>query len=258
MEMMLTKEDLLKLFKKNGIQKGMVVMVESKGMMTNYIAGGEQMVIEVLKELIGSQGCILAPSFTFDTLDPATDGEYHYDYSLWEEVRNSTIGYDKKISQSNDGFANQLLRNPESGRSTHPVYSFVMLGRYDQKQLRQGMNFPISLHDVLSPLAERKSCLIVFDGQIEKSCFFHALAQQSDQQDVFVQRAYKKHGKEKEIHTFLMNRPHTGLIRRFLNGSNLNSFEIQDHDIEFCSFDMRHDKRWATPSKKTMSSKEKR
>lgn len=258
MEMMLTKEDLLKLFKKNGIQKGMVVMVESKGSMSNYIAGGEQMIIEVLKELIGSQGCIIAPSFTFDTLDPATDGKYHYEYSLWEEVRNSMIGFDKKISQSNDRFANQLLRNPESERSVHPVYSFVMLGRCTKNLWKQGMNFPISFHDVLNPLTERKSCLIMCDGEIAKSCFFHALAQQSGQQDVFVQRAYKKRGKEKEIHTFLMNRPHMGLIRQFLNGSHLSSFEIQDHEIEFCSFDMRRDKKWDTPSKKAISSGEKR
>ena len=58
---MLTRENLLKIFKSFGIQKGMLVLVETNGSLESYIAGGEQMVIEVLKEMLGNQGCIIAP-----------------------------------------------------------------------------------------------------------------------------------------------------------------------------------------------------
>ncbi|WP_305154566.1 hypothetical protein [uncultured Dubosiella sp.] len=62
---MLTRENLLKIFKSFGIQKGMLVLVETNGSLESYIAGGEQMVIEVLKEMLGNQGCIIAYIFIF-------------------------------------------------------------------------------------------------------------------------------------------------------------------------------------------------
>ncbi len=234
---MLTRENLLKIFKSFGIQKGMLVLVETNGSLESYIAGGEQMVIEVLKEMLGNQGCIIAPSFTFDTLDPSTEGIYRYEYPCWEEIRESILGFDKKISQSQDSFANQMLRNPESARSSHPVYSFVFLGRHEESWLKQKNNYPISLDSVFEGLKNKKLGVLSFDKSLMENCVFYALCRKKEDEEVFMLRAYKKRGREKEVHTFLMNQPSFSKIQAVLNEKEIRKEAGEGYEISYFALD---------------------
>lgn len=241
-EVMYTKEDLIALFRKFGIHKGMIVLVEASGSMQNYIAGGEQMVIEVLKELLGSQGCIIAPSFTFETLDPATQGDFRFDYSSWNEVRESLFGFDKRLSQSRNLFANQLMLNPGSERSNHAVYSFVIHGKFDSKTIRQSANYPVSFDSVFKPMLYRDTGILCFDKSPLSSSIFYALTRNTPYEESIVLRAYKQKGKEKEVQTFLMNNPLEFKIRQFLkNKEKIHYADLGNHDISCFALDMRSD-----------------
>lgn len=233
----ITKEDLIFLFKKLGIKKGSHVLVETSEETFSSIAGGSQTLIEALKECVGSQGCLIVPTFSYETLDPASDCFVKYPYELWEPIRESLNGFNLKLSSSSTAFGNQVLRNPKVIRTKHPVYSFAYLGKTEECYLKQSMNYPISFHHVLSAFKKRNAIVLCIDYPIEESCILQAFAQYFDQGLAVIERAYVKSGNENEPKTYLSNRVLYSFSNRIVRKLKKRSQKTNEYDFDSYEFE---------------------
>ena len=66
-----TKKDLIRIFRKIGIDKGMNLIVHSSLSSLGYVVNGANDVIDALLETIGKDGTLMMPSHTGDKTDPA-------------------------------------------------------------------------------------------------------------------------------------------------------------------------------------------
>ncbi len=226
-----TKEDLVALFEELNIKKGTPVFVESDLNSFSSIAGGEQTLIEALKETIGSQGCLIMPSFSFSTLDPATHCFTRYPYSLWSSIRESMNGYNAKITASNTVLSDLLLRYPGVYRTSHPVYSFIYYGKYKKEWTEQSMNDPISLNHVLQCFRSREARLLLFDMAFEDSCLSNAFAHEFEQEVTIIERAYLDHKKQRLPRTFLIGKTRQSFIHKFRKHFKKRERQLNDHTI---------------------------
>ena len=129
-----------------GIQKGMTILVQANMKKLGYIIGDEQIVIEALMDVVGYEGTIIVPTFTYNLLDPACQAD-SIDRKYWRDIRQYSLAYDKKRSapSSDDTLACQFLRNEGVLRSSHPLYSFAAWGKYakficNEHPLHYGLN----------------------------------------------------------------------------------------------------------------------
>lgn len=232
-----TKEDLIVLLKKLGIKKGSHVLVETSEEMFSSIAGGSQTLIEALKDCVGNQGCLIVPTFSYETLDPASDCFVKYPYELWGAIRESLNGFDLKLSSAATAFGNQILRNPKVVRTKHPVYSFAYLGKTEESYLRQSMNDPISFHHVLSAFKKRNAIVLCIDYPIEESCILHAFAQYFNQGLAVIERAYIRSNNGNEAKTYLSNRVLYSFSNRIVRklkkrSQKTNAYDFDSYELE--------------------------
>lgn len=106
----LTKRQLKDAFSRMNVNAGKTVLVHSSYKSLGTIEGGPQAVIDVLIELIGTQGTLLFPTFNFTSWT-----ETHY--------------FDVRHTPSEMGILTEMARNrSEFKRTKHPIYSFVVAG----------------------------------------------------------------------------------------------------------------------------------
>jgi len=93
-----------------GIVEGDNLFVHSDLLHLGFPLDGKLMYLDTLKHKIGKMGSLFAPAFTFSFLR-----EHEYDYKLTRPI--------------NMGFlSDQLLSDPNSCRSKHPINSILMYG----------------------------------------------------------------------------------------------------------------------------------
>lgn len=127
----ITKNDLIAMFKRMGVIKGMILYVQSDLETFSYVNGGSQIVIEALQEAVGFEGTIVTPSFSESLVDPACDQDYLFERDVFDEIRASKPAFHKKKTASECGeFSNQFMRNDGVYRSNHPTHSFLAWGKY--------------------------------------------------------------------------------------------------------------------------------
>lgn len=125
------KNDLISMFKRMRIIKGMILYVQSDLETFSYVNGGCQTLVEALQEVVGFEGSIVTPSFSENLVDPACDMDYLFERDVFDEIRASKPAFHKKKTRSECGdFSNQLMRNDGVFRSNHPTHSFVAWGKY--------------------------------------------------------------------------------------------------------------------------------
>ncbi len=143
-QVIITKKQMLEHLKSLGIVRGMVLLLQCDLNKLGYIAGGAQMVIDCLMELIGYDGTLVVATFTPYMCDPS-NREIKINRNLWKEVRDSMSAFHKKTSLPKDEFARQFMVNEGVVRSYHPLYSFAAWGKYakticDMHPLHFGLN----------------------------------------------------------------------------------------------------------------------
>lgn len=106
----LKKEDFTALLKKAGIKTGDFIFVHSSLTRFGYVKGGENSVIDALLTLVGKNGTIAMPAFSFCWLGRGI--------------------YDRKSSKVRVGAVpNEFLRRQGVFRSNHPTHSVSAKGR---------------------------------------------------------------------------------------------------------------------------------
>jgi len=93
-----------------GLTDGDVLMVHSSYKSLGGVDGGAETVIDALREIVGTQGTVLFPTFNFQSWT-----ETHY--------------FDIRETYSKMGVITELARlRPNAVRTPHPIYSFAVLG----------------------------------------------------------------------------------------------------------------------------------
>ena len=107
---MLGFDELVTGFQQLGLSDEDVLMVHSSYKSLGGVDGGAETVIDALREIVGTKGTVLFPTFNFQSWT-----ETHY--------------YDIQETYSNMGVITELARlRPDAVRTPHPIYSFAVLG----------------------------------------------------------------------------------------------------------------------------------
>lgn len=107
---MLNHKQLLDGFKKTGVHAGETIIVHTSYKSLGGVEGGAETVIDVMRELVGSNGTVMFPAFNFQSWT-----ETHY--------------FDVIETPSKMGMITELARvRPDAKRTPHPIYSFSVWG----------------------------------------------------------------------------------------------------------------------------------
>ena len=139
---------------------------------------GEQALIEALMDVVGYDGTIVVPAFTPELLDPACVPSCPFPYECWEDIRQNSMPYQKKLSMPAhaDPFVCQFLRNDAVVRSNHPLYSFAAWGKYAKVICsRHPLHFGLSDDSPLGHVRDLSGYVLLLGTAFEESCV-HALA----------------------------------------------------------------------------------
>ncbi|MFC2176574.1 AAC(3) family N-acetyltransferase, partial [Bacteroidota bacterium] len=114
----LSSDQLVKEFKKAGIQKGDALFIHSSLKGLGYIENGAITVIEALKQVVTEEGTLIFPTFTIKG-------------SMYETLSDETLVFDPKSSASTVGYiTNQFLKSGNVYRSLHPTHSVAAWGKH--------------------------------------------------------------------------------------------------------------------------------
>lgn len=200
-----TETDFINTFKKLGIEKGSVVLLQGDLSAYEYVVNQEQAVIDALMKLVTNEGCILMPTFTLNCLDPASYETKDVMYEDWSLVREYHMGFDPQLTTCSKytRLAEQFLKNPGVKRTDHPVYSFAFWGTYDEKCLEQPLHLPISFGRVLRDFVSRDSYNLLLNETIENSLLFPALAKTMNLGVLTEKKAIVRNNDRVKIKSFL-------------------------------------------------------
>src|SRR5512134_2702773 len=108
---MLTFDKLVEGFRKLGVEEGDTLLVHSSYKSLGAVDGGPQIVINALEAVLGEEGTLVMPTFSFNF--------------------NKGMPWDVRSTPSKMGILTELVRNePRSKRVFHPIYSFAILGKH--------------------------------------------------------------------------------------------------------------------------------
>ncbi len=113
----LTKEELVKGFKKSGIEKGDILFIHSSLKGLGYIQNGPQDVIDAFKQVVGEEGTLIFPVFTIDM-------------SMLKTLKSGAVFCPKSSPSTVGSITNAFLKNENVFRSLHPTHSVAAWGKY--------------------------------------------------------------------------------------------------------------------------------
>lgn len=172
-----TKEMLSQQLEKLGIQKGMVLFVQSDIRKLGNFAGGAQTLINALMDCVGFEGTLVIPTFTTHLADPACQKQ-RIAREFWGQARQDALPYHRKLSAPDweDAFTLQFLRNEGVVRSYHPMYSFAAWGKYAKLICdKHPLHFGLGENSPLGKLLEFNGHVVLL-GELYHECTLFKLA----------------------------------------------------------------------------------
>ena len=152
---MLTQRDLTQEFAELGVQPGDTLLVHSSYKSFGGVEGGPQAVIGALIAALGEEGTLIMPTFNFDFCQ----GE----------------PWDVRETPSHMGIITELVRkDPRSCRVFHPIYSFVVLGKHQERLCRSHYRSSYGQNSVFGQLRDLDGKIMVVGLAYNDSMtFFH-------------------------------------------------------------------------------------
>ncbi|MGL5351984.1 MAG: aminoglycoside N(3)-acetyltransferase [Clostridium sp.] len=131
-DVILTKEDLVRLFSKCGVESGQTIFVHSSLKSLGFVVGGAETVIRALLEIVSENGTIMMPSQTWKNLDPKRGVHWEIEEKNWDIIREHWPAYNKDVTPSiGMGVIAEVFRKwPGAMRTDHPVRSIAAVGKY--------------------------------------------------------------------------------------------------------------------------------
>ncbi len=168
----IVKDDIIALFKKMGLSKGMMVYVQSNLLEKTHVSGDQQTIIDALQEVIGFEGTIICDAFAL-LKDPACRQDFCYERDLYDEIRSDIQPFHKKRSRVNNSFAQQLLLNDAVYRSNHPTHSCLAWGKYAKLICdKHPLHFPLSKESYLEKIIQMHAFVLLLGIPFETCTLF--------------------------------------------------------------------------------------
>lgn len=228
----LTKDRIKGIFENLGIHSGSCVCVQMNLSNFRHIVGNASVIIEMLKEIVGDDGCIFMPTFSFSSLDPACYDSDYYDYCDWKLVRQSMYGYDGVNSDCDiyRDATNLFLHSKGVIRSNHPVYSFGLWGKIEGKDYLQEINEPLSFQFPLNLMMKNNSFNVLIGVEPEDALLLQAMGHRLQIGQTFVQRAFVS-AKKNQTKSFLVTKTNEYLCKDLLDGCFMQQYDIENNSI---------------------------
>lgn len=165
---LITKDDLIEHFKNLGLQKGMLVYVQSALDYFTYVCGGNRTIIEALQEVVGYDGGIVVSAYTKDNIDPLNrDAKQFKPYQI-EVIRDAMPSFHKKLTIPKNTLARQMMLHDGTYRSNHPTHSFVAWGKYAKLICdKHPLHFPLSNDSPLMKVCELNGYVLLLGIKYE-------------------------------------------------------------------------------------------
>ena len=126
----ITKQDLIEVFNKLGLRRGMEVMLHSSLKSLGFVVNGPLDVIDALLEVVGEEGTLLLPAHTGQLTDPQDWKNPPIPSEFVETLRQRMHPFDPRVTPiRNRGVIPQtFMTYPGVRRSTHPLNSVIAKG----------------------------------------------------------------------------------------------------------------------------------
>jgi aminoglycoside 3-N-acetyltransferase len=113
-----------------GLERGDVVMVHASISSIGWVAGGGVGLLLALREVIGTAGTVVVPTFTTYLSDPNTWVRRPVPHEWWDVVRDSLPVFDPALHAAQPGLGRfpELVRAAGALRSAHPLFSLAAIG----------------------------------------------------------------------------------------------------------------------------------
>lgn len=162
----ISRDQLKQDFVDLGIQSGETLFVHSAMSKVGYIEGGAETLIEVLQEILGTEGTLAFPTFTFPE-----GGVYRTisnpDYVFDPEEQPSSVGHITEVFRKMDGVF----------RSCHPTHSISCWGKNAEKiteeHIETGGNW--GPETPFGKLIEQDASILAIGVPISMFTFFHCI-----------------------------------------------------------------------------------
>jgi len=155
-------ERLVKNLNSIGIQSGDVLAVHSSIKSMGFVDGGAKCVIDALKAVIGKEGTLMFPTFTYRTS--------YGDSSFSNLDTPSCVGYISEVFRKSDGVI----------RTNHPTHSVALWGKH-QKELAAGVELdytPMGIHSPYRKLRAFGGKILLLGCSLAHNSFMHALEEE--------------------------------------------------------------------------------
>ncbi len=171
-----TKEDIVKTLKKNGIKEGMVLEVHASLSSFGYVVGGAQTVVDALIDTVGYNGTLLMSMYCASNSEPTYWAQPTIPYTAIKNIRDQIPAFDKKNSDTYKmGEVLQNLRR-RSGVviSNHPAYSHIAWGKYSKFLCnRHSLHLPLSIESPLGRMQELRGYVLLMGCDYSCCSIFH-------------------------------------------------------------------------------------
>ena len=152
---MWTQAQLVKDLRELGLGAGAAVLAHTSLRAIGPIEGGAQTLVAAFREVLGPEGTLLVPTFTFDHSDPAGWREPPQTQAELEKRRAQIPVFDPETTPADTrrmGMFPEIVRQqPDAFRSNHPALSFAAIGANAEFLTRDApFHYPLGSH---SPLA---------------------------------------------------------------------------------------------------------
>lgn len=154
------KQDL----KNIGISAGDLLVVHSSFKSLGYVEGGAECVIAALKDVLGAEGTLVFPTFTYST---------SYADSYFSNVETpSCVGYLSEYFRKTEGVI----------RTNHPTHSVAIWGKL-QNELNAGVELddtPMGVHSPYRKFAKYGGKILMLGCSLAHNSFMHAMEEVVD------------------------------------------------------------------------------
>ncbi len=216
-------EILVKDFNSIGIKKGDTVMVHSSLSSMGNVDGGELTVIDALKEVIGEEGTLLFPAFTFST-------SYYDNYFSYKNTP-SCVGKISETFRNLDGVV----------RSFHPTHSVSASGKYAIEITKDHYldDTPVGANSPLRKLPKYNGKILILGCTFAANTFMHGMEELAEV--FYVSRGYQeytmvdKDGKESKKQVCRNNfaRPEGRLIQHYER-----ALDVLEENVDYKLYDI--------------------
>lgn len=162
---MIDLKDLTQGFKELNLRKGDIVLVHSSFKSFGGVVGGPQTVIDALLNVIGREGTLVMPTFTF---------------AFCDQYNNTGRGYfDVDKTPSEMGILTEIVRKMAGAkRSINPIYSVAIFGRFRDELVKVEDKSIFGEHSIFGKLHRHDAKIMIIGLSYNRSLtFFHYIEQ---------------------------------------------------------------------------------